>query len=113
MAFLSQNRGFSIVEVVVAAVIFAITSVGILTTISVFRQPAKVSERKVQAAFYAQRILEDLRSQVDQTTWNDVSSPLATGTHPISSGIYSGNYVVTADPDGYRVVNVNLNWSEP
>jgi len=110
------------VEVVVAAVIFALTAVGFYATISALTAPAEQSSRDVTAAFLGKQKLEELRSAVDATTWDSgsmVANPLAPGVHPaqnvVVDGItYSVQYTVFDDnvdgngrPHGRRVsVNV-------
>ena len=63
-----SSSGFSIMEVTIAALIFALTAVGILSAISSLRTPAVTSEKELQAAYYGQTILDDLRAKVDERT---------------------------------------------
>ena len=111
------RNGFTIIEVVVAALIFAIATAGIFATVSSLSKPAQESTEEVTAAFLGKRILEDLRTSVDATTWSLNSSFLSVGTHTLNSMnidgiVYTGNYIVTADPSGTasRQVTLNLNW---
>ena len=106
----NQSAGFSITEVTVAALIFALTAVGIVSTISSLRTPSATSEKDLQAAYYGQNILDDLRAKVDQNAWLDPANPLAVGTHTLpSSGIYNVVYTVTDDGAGRNVV-LNITW---
>lgn len=105
-----SSEGFSITEVTVAAFIFALTTVGILSTVSSLRTPSATSEKDLQAAYYGQNILDDLRAKVDQRSWGDPSSPLAVGTHTLPlSGIYNAVYTVVNDGTGRNVV-LNITW---
>lgn len=105
-----KTAGFSITEVTVAALIFALTAVGIVSTISSLRTPSATSQKDLQAAYYGQDILDDLRAKVDQRTWTNSSSPLAVGTHTLPpDGIYNAVYTVTDDGNG-RNVTLNITW---
>ncbi len=105
-----QTAGFSIIEVTVAALIFALTAVGIVSTVSSLRTPSATSEKDLQAAYYGQNILDDFRAKVDEGTWTDPSNPLAVGTHTLSpSGIYNAVYTVTDHGTGRNVV-LNITW---
>ena len=104
------SAGFSIIEVTVAAIIFALTAVGIISTVSSLRTPSATSEKDLQAAYYGQNILDNFRAKVDERTWADPSSPLAVGTHTLpSSGIYNATYTVTDDGTGRNVI-LNITW---
>ena len=106
----NQSAGFSIIEVTVAALIFALTAVGIVSTVSSLRTPSATSQKDLQAAYYGQNILDDLRAKVDERTWTDPSNPLAVGTHTLpSSGIYNAVYTVTNDGTGRNVV-LSITW---
>ena len=105
-----SSSGFSIMEVTIAALIFALTAVGILSAISSLRTPSATSQKDLQAAYYGQNILDDLRAKVDQRTWNDASDSLAVGTHTLPpSGIYNAVYTVTDEGAGRNVV-LNITW---
>ena len=104
------SAGFSITEVTVAALIFALTAVGIVSTVSSLRTPSATSEKDLQAAYYGQNILDDLRAKVDQNTWLDPANPLAVGTHTLPpNGIYNTVYTVSDDGTGRNVV-LNITW---
>lgn len=106
-------------EVMIAAVVFSVTALGVMSTISILRKPAANWERKTVAAYYGQQLLEDLRAKVDQRSWNDPSSPLAAGTHTVSSysagngTAYDATYTVTQLASGARQVTLTVNWVEP
>ncbi len=116
----SNEGGFSFIEIVVASVIFSITTVGVLTTFSLLRQPAKDTDKKLQASYMAERLLEELRSQVDASTWNTAGGSLDPNTahsfpgftDPATGITYTGySYTVTEDPTTKaRTVNLTLNW---
>ena len=111
-----KTNGFTIVEVVVAALIFAIAAAGIITMTSRIRPQAAVSEREVGAALYAKHLLGWLRAKVDARTWDN--GVLKTGTYTnwmeVGGINYSATYVITNDTlSGGRVVDMNIVWDEP
>lgn len=112
-----QKEGFTITEVVVAALIFAIATAGILATASSMRKPAIESSEDVVAAFLAKRILDDLRSQLDSTTWDQVGGNFIVGSHAlapvtIGSKTYTPTYNIITDPQGTlaRKINLTITW---
>ncbi len=113
-----KNNGFSLVEVIVASLIFTITIAGVLSSIAILKPPAEFSEKGVNAAYYAKNILEDLRSKVDARTWNDPNdgtiTSLAPGVHSgsavISNVTYATTYTVTSDANGGRQVDMTVSW---
>ncbi len=105
-----QSAGFSIIEVTIAALIFALTAVGIVSTVSSLRTPSATSQKDLQAAYYGQNILDDLRAKVDERNWMNASNPLAVGTHTLPpNDIYNAVYNVTDDGAGRNVV-LNITW---
>ena len=119
----NQREGFTITEVVVAALIFAIATAGVLATATSMRKPAVESSEDVTAAFLAKRILDDLRSQLDAVTWNQTGGPFdtTTGTPPgnhllnsitVGTTIYKPSYIVEVDPDGTqgRKIDLRVDW---
>ena len=107
------------IEVIVAAVLFVITAAGILSTIASLRPSVQASQEAVQAANYGRQILEDLRSKVNQVTWDNPGNDLDPGNHPpltpaitatIGGVLYTGTYVVTALADGSRQVDLTITW---
>ena len=117
--YLKKKTGFSITEVIMAAVVFSVTAVGIISTVSVLKKPAVGWDRKLVGTYYGQQILEDLRAKVDQSNWADASSPLAVGNHTVASytagngTAYDATYTVTELPSGAREVTLTVNWVEP
>ncbi len=107
---LNQN-GVSLVEIIIAALIFTIAATGLLTTFASQRETSQRSQRKVQAAYYGRQVLEELRSKVDQRNWD--SGDLSEGVHTLSSGQYNATYTVTATANGGRKVDLNITWNEP
>ncbi|MFA5088323.1 MAG: prepilin-type N-terminal cleavage/methylation domain-containing protein [Candidatus Omnitrophota bacterium] len=111
-----RKKGFSIVEVVVSALIFTIAAAGIITMTSRIRPQATVSEREVTAAIYAKQIFEWLRSKVSAADWDTGS--LSNGTYwnvsVIGSTAYNAVYTISTDPlSGGRLINLTVRWDDP
>ncbi|HSA31039.1 MAG TPA: prepilin-type N-terminal cleavage/methylation domain-containing protein [Candidatus Omnitrophota bacterium] len=109
------RNGFSMVEVIVATLIFAMATAGILATLSALSRPAAESTREVQAAFIAQDIIESLRGQITTEAWVDPAGNFVNG------GSYSKTivkddmpflvvYNVTNDFTGAKEITVNVSW---
>lgn len=109
----NKNTGFTITEVIIATLIFSLAMAGVFASISQLRQPAVESSQEVTAAFLGKKILDDLRGDVNQDTWN--SGNLVAGTtygpytQTIGGKAYFYSYDVIADPDGTRARQVTLN----
>lgn len=105
---LVRNQAFSMVEVLIVAVILSISVIGVMATMSAQKGPAVESDEKVQAALAAKQFLEELRSKVDASTYN--TGDLSLGAHNnISYGGYTINYLVSADGNA-RKVDLNIAW---
>lgn len=111
-----RNQGFTIVEVIVATLVFALAAAGIFATVSALNRPAGESMEEVTAAFLGKRILEDLRRDVDAEDWN--SGELVNGTTYAMNAVtiggitYTPVYTVENDPNGTsaRKVTLNIIW---
>lgn len=108
----------SLVEVVVASVIFLLAAAGALGAFSMAQKMSTVSEDEAIAANYGRQLLEDLRAHVDQRTWNSWyltcdSTWRAWPTTPTGWDAFQGtaHYNCTQDPTtGLRKVNLNVVW---
>lgn len=118
---LKERRGFSITEVVVAAIIFSLAAAGMYATIVSFNKPAATFSEASQAAFIGKQVLESLRPSINQESWDSVNSlvnPLSLGTHNWTAvtvdGIsYNGNYLVESDTTtSGRKVTLNIYWTD-
>ena len=106
--------GFSIIEALVAAIVFAIAAIGIFSALSKV-QPTSMS---LQAAYIGQQVLESLRSSVDAGTWNS-GGAWSVGSHPCPAAIvvnWASACVYIVSPDDpvskARQVTVNVNWPD-
>jgi len=117
---LIKNKGFSLVEIVVASIVFAIASVGVFKALIVAQRTSTVSEKEVVAANYGRKLLEDLRAKVDQRAWDPASWYLTCDsvwhtwpTAPVAGeDAFTGSaqYNCTDDGSGARKVTVNVIW---
>lgn len=113
-----KHSGFTLVEVIVAAMIFSILAAGLYASMSSLRQPAAVTTKKITAALIGQQILEDLRSKVDASNWNSGELSLSPPPHAMTpvvgpDGItYTPVYTVEDDPNGSgaRKVTITVTW---
>ena len=110
----AHTHGFTIVETVVAAVIFLLAVGGVFAALGGIVKPSTRSDRSLQAAYIGQQVLEGLRVKVEEGTWD--SAELAEGTHYCPTinntiGNYSCAYDVVEDPNsGARQVTMNITW---
>ncbi len=103
----SIQSGFSLVEVIIAALLFSATAAGVFSTISYTNRRTE-SDLKIKAALFSKKVLDGLNKDVSESSWAVV---FATGPHPtvITYADYTGcsaTYTVS-DVDGARKVNVN------
>ena len=126
-----NKYGFSLVEVIVAALILALTVGGILFIFSTEKGVVSRTGRKVQAMDFARQTLERLKNEVSAETWpvgGDLGQVGVATTDPILPGeTYNEfrdkfnatrSYIVTdVNPDGgevdYKSVTVTVGWKEP
>ena len=102
------SSGFSMVEVMIAAIILSISVLGILSTLSAQKGPTAESDKKVQAALAAKQFLEGLRGKVDAMTYD--TGDLSLGMHSnVPYGGYTINYFVSLDGKA-RKVDLNIAW---
>jgi Tfp pilus assembly protein PilV len=108
-----KKRSFSLVEVVVAAVIFAVASLGIFATINLMDKTA-TSDARLKAALFAKKILDGLSAEIEPGV-NNTGGALSSGTHQVADDAdfsgYTASYYVSADTaTGARKVKVTVTW---
>jgi prepilin-type N-terminal cleavage/methylation domain-containing protein len=108
-----NRRAFSMVEVIVASVIFAAAVAMIFATMARTQLPVMSSDERVKAAFFGKRILDGLSRSVTANAL--AADDLDPGEHgPFYDNAafpgYSATYVVTNGVDGVRKVVVNVTW---
>ena len=110
MLRLLKKDGFaSIVEVVVASVIFVISAIGIFSSLAMLRPQGTASTKKLAALYAGKQVMDDLRGQVYGNMWTNPASPLypsATISQTISS--YTVSYY-TVDVPGLQLRKMMMN----
>jgi prepilin-type N-terminal cleavage/methylation domain-containing protein len=76
-----KKQGFTLVEITVAAVVFAASTAVVFTSVSSFRRPLELSTRKQRAAQLSKKVLDGLRQLVSDPT----SAALTLGQHGTSA----------------------------
>ena len=114
-----RKKTFSLIELLVSAVILVTVLAGVLVTFMSVRQSVGRSIRRLTAVNIGRRVLDDLYAQVNASNWN--SGPLsnnytANGTIQIvpEYTTYNWNYTAAWGPGGtnYRVVTVTVIYPE-
>jgi prepilin-type N-terminal cleavage/methylation domain-containing protein len=124
----SRNRGLTLVEVIISALILAIVAGGMLHIFSIGKGMISVTGRRVQATDFASQTLEELKNEVNAEDWANDTGRLGSGIDipdPLGSGELASfggdrNYTVqNIDADGagesvdYKSVTVTVDWTEP
>lgn len=108
-----NKNGLSLIEVILAAVVFSLSVAGFFAAIEAVRKPTQNTDSTRSAADEGKIILEQLRQEVDSnkwttSTWQDGTTPRTfTGSNGVQ---YTATYVVTTDAGGAKKVNVTLDW---
>ncbi len=116
MALCSNNKAFSLVEVVTASVIFSIAIVGIFASLANLKQQSSnVSDKSLRAALCAQQFLEDLRASVDMRDWDTgrlaLTGAAAGGSCTDQNGVvYTRTYQIVAAGAYARKATVTVSW---
>ncbi len=116
-----DKRGLTLVEVIVAALILAVTTAGMLATFLMAKNAVARAGRQIQALESARQRLEVLKNEV-RPSWDDSGEPLEvheSSWEALAGELYqfSGQrkYKVEAGPaaDTYKKVTVTVDWTEP
>lgn len=113
MFFLKNKKAVSLIEVTIGALIFSISAAGLFSVFRAQRFATEQTENRLEAAYVARQVLEDLRTKVDPQTWN--TGALTLGAHtlpPIPSSnplvTYNVTYNVTEPEAGVDIRRVDL-----
>jgi len=113
-----NNRAFSLLEILLASIIFIISITGVFITLTAVRKPVADKESALAASVFGKQVLEALRSSVSAGTfYNSCSSMNANGYCPdfsLSLGkhqVPSGNLLSAGLtwPASLTVANTNVN----
>lgn len=138
MINLTKNlKAISLVEIMIATVVFSIAAVGTFSTLSMLRRSSNVSERSLQAVYFGRQILEELRAKIDQANWGQGANPTwdldllrnlncdntfrpwpwPGGVPPVSPFFnqFGGQIQYTCQdvPPGVRKLSLTITWNEP
>ena len=127
-----HKRGFTLLEILVSAIILALLSTGVYSVLISSRYLIVRSKMRVQGLEYCRRFLEALRPYVRYDLWKKTAAqgnplaaentwyPLPNAFQPpsgspyygarfkVSNGVFGG-----ADGFDYREVTVQIFWNEP
>ncbi len=107
-----HQKAFSMVEVVVAAIVLTTTIAVVFGTIMASRKPMVQADKNVRASIFAKKAMAQLRGQVDANTWDQAGSNMIEGTYTnflIDDG-FTASYTVTNGVDGVRKVDMKISW---
>jgi Tfp pilus assembly protein PilV len=74
-----KNTAFSLLEILLAAVIFVISVAGVFATLTAVRVPVTTKSNQLAAAVFGKQVLEYLRSQVNTSNYYNADC----STHPL------------------------------
>lgn len=103
----SSVWGFTLIEVVIALLVLTVGIVGVLTVLPVALKASKRAMNMIQAPFFAQEKLEELKRDgydaLQEITETACSNPKFS---------YTVDVVDEASPPNLRKVTVTISWSE-
>lgn len=104
-----NSKAFSMVEVIVAAMLLTTTIAVVFGTIMASRKPMVEADKSVRAAIFAKKVMAELRGKVDA---EDVTSFTTGVIHaaPLEEDGYTAKYTVTIGADGTRKVDITITW---
>ncbi|MFH1246016.1 MAG: prepilin-type N-terminal cleavage/methylation domain-containing protein [Candidatus Omnitrophota bacterium] len=119
-----KKNGTTLIEVMISALILAITIAGLFASFSTAQSLVSHAGRLIPAKDFAQQTLETLRKEVRDDSWNTGELRVQeTSWEPLPGTfgtIYSGQrkYAVENSPfpvdgSGGRKVTVTVDWQEP
>lgn len=107
------RAGFTLVEVVVAAVIFTIAVTGVFASLASLKKPVVTNDKALEAAYCGQQFLEGLRAAVDARDWSTGKLAPAVGVTGspcvINGTTYTVTYTITAVGNA-RKATVTVSW---
>ena len=99
----------SMMEIVVASFIFMLAVFGIVSSISLLNPQSSDAAKRLQAAYLAKNILDELRGKMTPTSWTSASGDLTVGTHTRVVGDFTVKWIVTDVGKGLsRKINMQV-----
>mgnify|MGYP001560205604 CR=1 FL=1 len=113
MKFRFNNKGLaSMMEILGASFVFLIAVFGVVSSISLLTPHSSSAAKRLQAAYLAKDILDELRGQITSTSWADAGSDLAVGTHERTVGDFTVTWTV-ADVAGGAARQITVEVTYP
>ncbi len=106
-----SNKAYSLVEVVVAAVIFSASAMLVFAVIGKLNQAQGQSAARLSCALMGKKIMESLSKDVVASTWD--SGNMSIGTHSGLTDVQFPGctaFYVVSDASGARKVVMTVNW---
>jgi len=121
-----RTRGFTLVEVMVAAIILALLAAGLFSVFASARNLVSRSKRRLVATEIAKAEIEKNKQHIRADRWDNVSYPAVYPANGVWRSCASAAYTYQGitynvdcrvDPgptaDSYRKVTVRVRWNEP
>ncbi len=100
-----KRKSFSLLEVLIGAVIIAISLGGLLAVFVGSRKYIRQSQKRLGAFNVARQVLDDLRGSVAASSWKSTTgSPLVPGAYPNYKTVNMEGIAYTVD---YEIANVD------
>lgn len=104
-----RSKAFSLLEVMVAAVVFTLFVAGVFSSIKALNNPLTTTDKQSKGVQYGKRFLESLSKEVRADTWDIAgSNNLTIGTRAIPADPdfpgFSGNYTVSSQSGARKVI---------
>lgn len=121
MRHLNPKNGVTLIEGLMAAIIFAIAAAAIFNTLNSIRKPAIQNEQATKAALVLSNYLDDLRAKISANDiasgagvyGNQLNPGLNQGPWPLEGGLYNIWCNVTQDvATGATRVDANIVWED-
>ena len=111
----SRERGFTLIEVMVAMLLTALTVIGVLGLYRVETRASSFSRRETEAVVLAQDRLEQLRTQIAPSAVVPLTTDPATEVRDQLTGndIFTRTWQIeaTTDPAVFKII-VNVSWDD-
>lgn len=111
---LKGHSAFTLTEVIVSAVVFALAMAGVFSVINYLTRQQQVqanSVEEVQATLWGQQVIEELRSCVNNAGGMTAFTCLRPGTgYTRTSGGYTARYNIIDDGMGGRRIEMDVTW---
>ena len=108
-----NKKGFSLIEVILASLIFALSVAGFYAALGSVRTPVQQTDRSLIAAQYGKEVLEDLRKDVGASNSLAEGPTVISPARVIDGVTYTATINVVTQADSSKKVDVSVVWSTP